>query len=247
MRALGALTLLFIATVLDDTASADVLDPVIIDSPQQSTSEELVGNVEHEEFTGSYTHIDAEQLSQEPNSLAEIIAQESGIQMRQSGGAGTYSSISIRGATSAQTNIYFDGVLLNNASDGGVDLSQIELLNIGSLDIYRAATPVQLGVSNIGGAVNLQSPRTAKSEAKILVGVGSFDSQRLQLSFQQKNQIWDSSLAFVHRKSKNDFSLLNRNGTPLNQSDDVIEKRRNGQFERNAMLFKFGRQVGMEK
>jgi len=213
---------------------------------ESADSGSLVGEVEHGEFTGSHTHIDAEELSKEVDSLAQVIAQETGIQVRQSGGTGTYSSISIRGATSAQTDIYFDGVLLNDAAYGGVDLSQIELLNVGSIDIYRGATPVQLGVGNIGGAVNLKSPSMAKPHTKVLLGTGSFGSQRLQLAHQQKSRIWETSFAFTHRKSKNDYQIDNPKGTPLVPGDDVRERRHNGQFERNSLLYKFGKSAGRE-
>lgn len=234
-------------------ACADTLEPVIVKGGANVDENAQVGEVEHAEFTGSYNRVDSGELQRETRSVARVIAQQSGVQMRQIGGEGSYSSISIRGASSAQTDVYLDGVLLNSAADGGVDLSQLELLNLGSIDIYRGSTPVQLGLGNIGGAVNLRSfdtPVTAGDSTtdlratRLLFGIGSFDTQRFQISHQQNHRTWDSAMVFTHRQSDNDFDLLNSNGTPLNSADDAIEKRHNADFQRTSALIKFGQQQG---
>lgn len=221
------------------SAAADTLDPIVV----FGTTVTNVGDVEHSEFTGSYEHIDREQIARETGSVAELIANEAGVQFRQSGGTGSYSAITVRAATAAQTNVYFDGVLLNDASSGGVDLSQLELFNLGSIDIYRGATPIQLGAANIGGAVNLNSRRTDGNSAQVLLGVGSFNEQKLQLALQTKASQWDTSVAASHVRSDNDFEFYNQNGTSLNPDDDSIERRANNEFSRTAILLKAGKQI----
>ncbi|MBX2824955.1 MAG: TonB-dependent receptor plug domain-containing protein [Gammaproteobacteria bacterium] len=203
-----------------------------------------VGEVELSEYTGSYTRIDREDLVESAEPLAAVIADEAGVQFRQIGGLGSYSTVTVRAATAAQTGIYLDGVLLNHAAGGGVDLSQLELLNLSAVDIYRGSAPVQLGAGGIGGAVNLKSHQADRRDgarrASVLVGSGSFESPRLQFSIQDRQQDWDSILSFSHRASDNNYTFLNDNGTPANPADDRMERKINAEFERNALLLKIG-------
>jgi len=209
--------------------------------------DEAVGDVVHSEYTGSYTRIDATRLQRGGQSLASVIADEPGVQFREAGGQGSFTRVSIRAASSAQTSVYLDGVLLNNAATGGVDLSQYELLNVGSIDIYRAATPIQLGVGSIGGAINLRSPTNSGGMTRLLAGTGSFAGSRLQFARQLTKQNWDSTLLVSRQASDNDFLFTESNGTPLNPTDDRRERRVNSAFERNALFFKVGRQLQAER
>ncbi len=213
---------------------AQTLDPIYV------IGEDVieVGEVEHSEFTGSHTSLSAEQIEQEVAGLGPLLAHESGIQFKQSGGVGSYSSISVRAASAAQTNVFLDGVLLNNASSGAVDLSQLELLNLSRIDVYRGATPLQLGISNIGGAVNLRSGGNEASESRIRLGFGSFDERNVHISAQTDLNGWKLSTKASRVMAKNNFTFNNENGTPLNLSDDKREKRNNSDFSRNAFLLK---------
>lgn len=206
------------------------------------------GDVVAEEHTGSTSRIPRATLERTANALGEVLAQETGIQHRQSGGFGSFSSISIRAASSAQTAIYLDGVLLNNSGNPVLDLSTLELLNLESIDIYRGSTPIQLGHAGIGGAVNLRtlgngSATLDSSGTKLRLGVGSFDQRDVQLSHQRRYGRWNVVAALSHRGSKNDFTFINNNATPLNVSDDRREKRYNAQVLRRSVLLRTGYQL----
>lgn len=224
---------------------ADQLEPIVVNPATEQGTDNwpgLTGDVEHSEFSGSRSVITAEDIKREPHSLARLLSNEVGVQFRQSGGLGSFSTISVRAATGTQTNIYFDGVLLNGARFGGVDLSQYDTLNIGAIDIYRGATPVQLGGAAIGGAVNLKSPRAKDGAVNVLVGLGSFNQQRLQLSYSAKAQGWDVTSLVGLLQSDNTFEIRNEFGTPLNPDDDQFERRRNSDVSRSSLLLKAGKQ-----
>ena len=131
------------------------------------------GEVQHEEFSGSFKRIDREELQRRDIDLAEIISHESGVQSLQVGGFGTFSSITVRAASAAQTGVYLDGIQLNSGGNSVVDLSLLDLLTAGSLDIYRGATPLQLGAGTIGGAINIRSPVVGSedSSTRALLGL----------------------------------------------------------------------------
>ncbi|MFK7856960.1 MAG: TonB-dependent receptor plug domain-containing protein [Granulosicoccus sp.] len=199
------------------------------------------GDVVAEEFTGSSSHIPRTTLETTSNALGEVLAREMGVQNRQSGGFGSFSSISIRSASGAQTAVYLDGVLLNNSASPVLDFSTLELLNLESIDIYRGSTPLQLGHAGIGGAVNLKTLGSGSSDSdlpatKIRLGIGSFNQQDIQISHQGSYGQWTVITALTNRRSDNDFSFTNNNATPQNLDDDRREKRNNAKISRKSVL-----------
>lgn len=201
------------------------------------------GDVIDEESTATHSRIERRELERSTHSLAGVLARENGVQHRQSGGFGSYSSISIRAATGAQTDVYLDGVLLNNGGSPVVDLSTLEVLNLESIDIYRGSTPLQLGHGSIGGAINLNSLQSvAEPTTRVRLGTGSLGRRELQLSHQATHGAWDMVAALSHRQSNNDFLFYNGYITPLNPDDVVRAKRNNADASRTAALFRTGYQ-----
>ena len=206
-----------------------------------------IGDTPEGEFTGFKEVIEKEELQQAGGSLAETLAAESGIQFRQTGGLGSFSTISLRGSTAEQVNVYVDGVLLNEAAGGGVNLSHIELLQAARVEVYRGTVPVQLGNSAIGGAVNITSARaTDNPSVSVLAGLGSFGTARFSTAYSGPLD-WLSGqrlvASFSHRQSENDFPFLNDNGTSFNTEDDETQLRRNGQTSSTSGFIKSGHQL----
>lgn len=199
-----------------------------------------VGEVVHEEFSGSYRRIEQSQLARRDVTLADILAHETGVQSRQAGGFGTFSSITVRAATAAQTGVYLDGIQLNSGGNAVVDLSLLDLLNAGSVDIYRGTTPVQFGAGAIGGAVNIKSLSGNSKETRLLLGTGSFNTQRAQLLHSTRIGEIELTGAFSLQQTDNDYPFVNDNATPLNPADDRRQRRNNAAAEQLSSLIKAG-------
>ena len=200
------------------------------------------GEVEHREFTGSHRRIDKQELERRDVTIADILSYESGIQSRKSGGFGAFSSITVRAASAAQTGIYLDGILLNSGGNAVIDLSMLDLLNVDSVDIYRGTTPQQFGRGTIGGAINLVSASATSDvpQNKALLGVGSFDTARLQLSHRSQHDAWDVVSAFSWQQSDNNYPFTDSNGTPLNADDDTRQLRNNAAVQLVSALARAG-------
>lgn len=199
------------------------------------------GDIIAEDQSLSRSHITREALTKGPPALAEILARESGVQYRQSGGFGSYSAVSIRAASAARTGIYVDGILLNSGGNPIVDLSTLEILNLESVDIYRGSTPLQLGHSTIGGAVNLNTLAVGNTpHTRVRLGAGSHGQGDVQLSHQNSVRQWTMLGAVSHRQSDNDFKFTRDNGTPLNTQDDTVLRRGNSQARRASALLGVG-------
>ncbi len=201
---------------------------------EEGQIEKTIGDVDTRVTSSSYSVIEAERFRHSFVSLTDVIEQEVGVQVRSSGGVGGFSSLLLRGANSEQVTIYLDGVALNDASGGPVDLSLIALDNIERIEIYRGSTPLELGSPSIGGAVNIITRQSVgvsqieeSSRSSISATVASFQTYKLSAS---SNIIKDKNrflLSASYLQSENDFSFSNDNGTPANTLDDRGDKRQN--------------------
>lgn len=195
------------------------------------------GDVIPSEHTGSSQRIDRTVFERGDVDLGNVLGQQAGAQSHQIGGFGTFSSLTIRAATAAQTDVYLDGIRLNNGGNAVIDLATLELLNLSSIEVYRGTAPLQLGHGNIGGAVNLRTLDHASSaQSQILLGAGSFNSRRLQVTHGERLGQWNITAALSHQRSDNDFEFVDDNGTPLNSADDQRQPRNNAQARRNGLL-----------
>ena len=219
------------ATMLDAVVvtATKVDDDFRTGDVDQDTTPVMTTTIERVEFEGKIENID------------EIIEKEAGVQVRQSGGLGAFSSVSLRGASSEQVMVFMDGILLNDASGGGVDLSNIALGDVAAIEIYRGATPINFGSSSIGGAVNIRTLRAEKGlKVNASAGYGSFNSQKANVFANHKPGRFDYLVSVDYLASDNDFEFTNDRGTDWNPDDDIEEKRNNAQVEQGNVLAKAG-------
>ena len=222
---------------------AVTLDTIVVTAEQEDESFQT-GDVDLEESTGFVSVIKREAFEGKMEDLADVLQNEAAVQVRQSGALGSFSTISIRGSSSDQVMVFMDGVLLNDASGGGVDLSSISLSDVESIEIYRGVTPINFGKASIGGVVNIRTLRAKKGlHASGTAGYGSFNTRKLSGFINHKPGKWDYLVSAGYLGSDNDFKFLNDNGTEWNPDDDRWEKRNNAQFDQGNILAKFGYDV----
>ncbi|MDH5612770.1 MAG: TonB-dependent receptor [Gammaproteobacteria bacterium] len=218
---------------------------VLIDDGQINSR---IGEVDSSTTSSANSVIEADRLRNNFVSLPDVLEQEVGVQMRSSGGEGSLSTAVLRGASSEQVIIYLDGVPLNNASGGPVDLSLIPVNVIERIEIYRGSTPLALGSPSIGGAVNIITRQSAKlsseeNTGQISASVASFHTYKLSGSSSVSYGNDDVLLSVSYLNSKNDFSFVNDNGTQYNPADDRVENRNNDGVEHVSMLANWKHQI----
>jgi len=194
--------------------------------------------------TSSVTVISHEDFDTRVATVADVLRKESGVQIRQTGGLGSSSRVNIRGSSAKQVNVYLDGVLLNGAFGGSVDLSQFSLGNIEQIEIYRGNAPVQLGYSGIGGAISIKTRKLGGKPLKqLVVGVGSFESKKIAASVADSYQGNDFFISGEYLAADNDFDIVNNGGTPDYRGDDKDEKRNNAGFDHTSGLLSWSRSI----
>jgi outer membrane cobalamin receptor len=181
--------------------------------------------------TAQVTVIDASQFGASALSVADVIERAPSVQLQQTGATGSYASVSVRGAPSAQTQIYVDGVLQSNVGGEGGFLQQMSLADVERIEVYSGSTPTQFAQGSPGGAINIVRRTARENRTKVLVETGSFGQRRglVASDFLVGNL---ALTAFVEGLAvDNNFTYLNDGGTPQYADDDLWQRRNNAQFE----------------
>jgi iron complex outermembrane receptor protein len=177
------------------------------------------------------TVVDTSDATARLESVADVLAETVGVQVRRFGGLGAFSTVSIRGSTPSQVEVYLDNVLLNRANAGLVDLGSLPLDNVERLEIYRGFAPLHLGAGSIGGAINLVTRPVAGATTNVVSGsYGSFDTRKFTLYRSQGFDTVGYLVLFNYTGSDNDFQFFDDNGTRFNSLDDTSATRRNNDF-----------------
>lgn len=196
-----------------------VTEETLSEEDELKYSPHHVSVIRAEEFEGRFTTVE------------ELLAKEVGVKVSRTGGVGDFSSISIRGSTGEQVTILLDGVPLNSALGGAVNLGTLPVSNVESVEVYRGSSPNRFGLSGIGGVVNIRTKKV-KNEKTYLTQVhyGSYNTFGINGFLAHKPGNFDYVLASEYVQSDNDFKYLNTRGTSYNKQDDRWEKRENNDY-----------------
>jgi iron complex outermembrane receptor protein len=125
------------------------------------------------------TVITSDDIEQAPsNNIADLIARESGINLRSFFGNDKQAVIDIRGmGDTAPSNVIVmvDGVRLNSPDLTGADFSSIPLDQVERIEIVRGAGSVIYGDGAVGGVINIITKQGQKeSEVSLYTSYGSY-------------------------------------------------------------------------
>ena len=188
----------------------------------------------------SFVHtVDATHIRKTQLDAAQIIENMPGIKIRKIGGLGSISLASIRGKASDQTMIYLDGMLLNNASGGSVDLSRIPASQVARIEVYKDIVPIEFSQASNGGIINIISHRSnTQNKADVSIGTGSFSTYKANFNTQANINKWSYVLSGGYIESENNYPFNYENGTFENASDDEIQSRHNNQLKQHSIIAK---------
>src|SRR5690554_2036426 len=194
------------AAVAAQTApSVSQLDQVVVTASRSAQLERDV--------LGDVTVIDQKELQKAgQDSVAEILSRQRGVQMYNSGGPQTVTSVFLRGANANQTLVLVDGMRINSITSGVVNWNAIDPAMIERIEIVRGAASSLYGSGAIGGVINIitkkgQQDRPFSAWADI--GIGSYDTFKSALGFSGAKDGWDYALSSSMGESGG-FNATNR-------------------------------------
>jgi vitamin B12 transporter len=140
-------------------------------------------------------------------------------------------NVAARGMAASHTAVVWNGITLQNALNGGVDLN---LLAVGSTDrvgVKLGGGSALYGSGAIGGSIFLDNNASQKEgfNGEISLGLGrfGFQNQSAKLGFGSKKA--SISVGVSHQKATNDFTFINTAeiGKPLDTAQNAAFKRLN--------------------
>lgn len=142
--------------------------------------------------------------------LADLLASESGISIK-SYGPGGLASMSVRGGGSAHTSVIWNGINLQNPMSGGVNLSALPAGLFEEVALQYGGNGTGFGSGALTGVVHLAGNRflEEKNSLKLTTGFGSFDDRSVLMKAKYGNQRNAGLVKAFWHSAENDFPFLN--------------------------------------
>lgn len=113
-------------------------------------------------------------------SLVQLLSARSGIQVTTNGGAGSNSSVFIRGTTSGHVLVLIDGMRVGSATSGSPTLEMIPLALIDRVEILRGPASALYGSDAIGGVIQIFTRKGEEGlHPTFSIGAGTDDARSL--------------------------------------------------------------------
>lgn len=127
-------------------------------------------------------------------SIADAVRNLAGVNIRDYGGIGGLKTISVRGLSTNHTAVLFDGIQLNDAQSGQIDLSKLSLNNIQQITLYNGQPQDILQPARSYAAASVLSITTVRPvltpakpyQVQAGVKAGSFGLLNPYLQWQQR-------------------------------------------------------------
>lgn len=128
------------------------------------------------------TTIDADQIaSAGVSSVTQLLQSLGGIEIAQTGGAGSNAGIFVRGTKTSQTVVLIDGVRLENPTSGTPNLEFLSLASIDRIEVVRGPLSSLYGSGAMGGVIQIFTRQgSGKFTPTVSVGAGSQGTSSVQ-------------------------------------------------------------------
>jgi outer membrane cobalamin receptor len=200
-----------------DTSKVQVLENVVIEakSASQRTAEQNV----------KISVVNTREVQEQAATLTELINRSPGIRIRQSGGLGSGTDISVNGFQGKAIRYLKDGIPVDYLRDG-FNIASLPLNTLERVEIYKGVLPISIGTDALGGAVNLVSRRSANQQLSTSYEIASFNTHRYTLNgyYTDDAKKWFASVDFFYNYSDNDYKAKVKVTDPVtsNQQYDRV-------------------------
>ena len=155
-------------------------------------------------------------------SVADALKYFSGVQIKDYGGLGGLKTVNVRSLGSQHVGVYLDGIRINNAQNGQIDLGRYSLSNMESVSLYNANRNERLqSASEYASAatVYMQTRRPAETAYSVEYGCGSFGLNKVKGYFSLKNLMFVDA-EYQHTKGNYGFRFRS-------EQEDTVGRRNN--------------------
>ena len=103
------------------------------------------------------------------------------VRIKDSGGPGSLTTVSIRGSSSTQVLILVDGVPINRPDQATVDLSTLPIQNVDRIEVLRGPFSAIYGSAALGGVINIVTRSVPQTIASSRVGAFGESANNISL------------------------------------------------------------------
>jgi iron complex outermembrane receptor protein len=193
--------------------------------------------------TASATVIDAATFVGEAKGVAELVSTAPGVAVNDYGGLGHLTTVSLRGAAADGVLVLLDGIPLQTAFGGGVDLASIPRHWIERIEIIRGVEGAHYGAGALGGVLNVVT-RSRRSGWSGEATAGSFDTIGLSAEGAFSAGDWTGLVAAGGEETGGSFHY-DFDPSPTTGSSAVRDEiRRNDAVRRGGLLLKLSSAFG---
>lgn len=167
------------------------------------------------------------QLQGTASNINDVLARTVGVTVRNTGGMGSASRISVRGLEGKRMGMYIDETPMSQLSNF-VALNDIPTNMIERIEIYKGIVPYKFGGSALGGAVNVVTKEYPPIYLDFSYEIGSFNTHQVSTVLKRTNR--KSGLQFgvggVVSYAKNNYkmTLANLDGRIVERDHDRFNK-----------------------
>ena len=154
------------------------------------------------------------------STFIELLQRQPGVEISSNGGAGTISSIFMRGTNSNQIVTLIDGVRLNSLTDGATYFGNIPLSQIERIEILRGPASSLYGQDAVGGVIQIFTKKIeGQPRFNAAVGYGSYNTKTAEAGFGGSYSGLNYSVN-VSSKDMDGFSSLKTKSTANSDKDN---------------------------
>ena len=141
---------------------------------------------------------------QQPESVAQLLRGTAGVELASNGGAGSVTSLFMRGTNSNHTLVLIDGVKINSPTDGRASWQFLPISQIERIEIVRGPQSSVWGADAIGGVVNIITRQMDLpiNQGEIRVGAGNQNTRLMDASYTLANTSTQFTSALNYRETK---------------------------------------------
>jgi len=172
----AALTSLALAMAAPYAAAETPSDTVVVTA---SRSPQPLGEVISDTLT-----IGPEQIAESgAGSIIDLLQRQRGIEVARNGGAGTSSSVFIRGANSNQNIVLVDGIRIGSSTSGAANWTAIPLTAIDHIEVVYGPLSTLYGADALGGVIQIFTKKGKGAPAlTAFAGYGSDNTREADAS-----------------------------------------------------------------
>lgn len=171
--------------------------------------------------------IGQQQLQGTASNINDVLARTVGVTVRNTGGMGSASRISVRGLEGKRMGIYIDETPMSQLSNF-VALNDIPTNMIERIEVYKGIVPYKFGGSALGGAVNVVTKEYPPVYLDFSYEIGSFNTHQISTVLKRTNH--KSGLQFgmggVVSFAKNNYKMA------LANLDERVVERNHDSFKK---------------